>query len=149
MRVIKAQIWYICKDKLEPITIASFDVLFASTLSIARVTNWWVIETTRFITFAWLASFWRYLIVIGRATVALFTDYAWFAFAFAGRVALGTQCSIAMTVAVNAFVCWFSSIVGVFAVLAVGTVRVALTVDTVATVACLVVKRLVEYAFVR
>lgn len=82
-------------------------------------------------------------------TVALFTDYAWFALAFTGRVALGTQCSIAMTVAVDAFVCRFSSIVGVFAVLAVGAVCVALAVDAVAAVACLVVKGLIEHALVR
>lgn len=87
--------------------------------------------------------------MIGRASITLVADHARLALALAGRIALGANRAVPMTTTVHALVGRLAAIVRVLAVLAVGAVRVALTVDAVAAVACLLVQRLIEHTLVR
>lgn len=109
----------------------------------------WRVEAALDAALAFLAAIGAEIVVIGRASVALIADYAWFTFAFAGWITLCAQRAVSMTCAIDAFVRRLASIERVFAILAVRAVCIADTFDAIAAVASLIVQGLVEHAFIR
>lgn len=87
--------------------------------------------------------------MIGRASIAFVPNHARLASTLATRIALCTLRPERMTLTVDAAHLVLASIEAELALLAVRSARVALALVAVATVACQVVQRLIEVAFLR
>lgn len=121
------------------VAVLALDVRFASARAVSRVANRRRVEGADCATVAHFAAYDAELVVVGRATVALFANDAWSAFAFACRVALGAFGAEMVALAVCAFVLVFAPVKAYFALFAVWSGCVAFALVAVAAMACCIV----------
>jgi hypothetical protein len=128
--------------------MTALDVFLAQTDAAYWVARWRVVVGALYITVARLAAMWSEIVEIIVAAVTLFARHTRFALAFALGVTLQRPRSYRVTIAVYT-VAVIAHVEVLLAAFTMRSISVGATVDTMATVLCLVVQLAVEEALLR
>jgi hypothetical protein len=131
---------------LTPVACMSLNVLLAVATSAVSITAWLIVLTTCHQTITALATCYTKVVVVGQTLVAFVPSYSSLAGALAITITLQTQRTDGITVARLTGIIPVALVIVVTATLAVGAIRVALTILAVSSVPGAIVQVLVEEA---